>query len=151
MSVAMISESTTLNETVILDEPLQREAGSLVRKAGGMPMDGLLLRVGGKETEIPSPLAKLLIHVIKRAAEGGAMTIKAMPEEVTTTVAAEMLGISRPTLMKMIAAGELRGHKAGTHTRLASQEVLALARVRRDSRKKAFDRMRELADELGEE
>ena len=71
------------------------------------------------------------------------MTIRSMPDELTTTVAADLLGVSRPTLMKMIKEGELRSREVGTHRRIRSRDALELRDKRDASRKAAIARLRE--------
>ncbi len=78
------------------------------------------------------------------------MTLMSTPEELTTTAAADMLGVSRPTLMKLIEAGEIRSHKVGSHSRLRSADVLELRTKRAAARKIAFEKLRELEEEVGE-
>ena len=42
---------------------------------------------------------------------------------MTTTVAAQRIGVSRPTLMKAIRAGELPAHKVGSHFRIRTEDA----------------------------
>jgi excisionase family DNA binding protein len=70
-----------------------------------------------------------------------------VPEDVTTTTAAKLLGVSRPTLMKMIAGGDLPSHKVGTHARLKADQVLAFKRARLARQRKAFDELLDLEDD----
>lgn len=138
------------NGTLVVDDELRQEAGTLVHQAFDMQLDGLFVRINGKTVAIPSRLSELLVQIIERTAEGGATSIERLPEELTTTVAAELLGISRPTLMRLIDAGEIPSKKVGTHTRLLTTEVLRLKRSRAALRQLAFDRLRETEDELNE-
>lgn len=103
----------------------------------------------GEELEVPAALRGLVGQVIAAVARGESVTIGALPKELSTSVAAEQLGISRPTLMKLIAAGELPAHKAGTHTRVLTADVAAFRRARLDEQQRALDEMRALEDELG--
>jgi excisionase family DNA binding protein len=84
-----------------------------------------------------------------RSVAGGAtVSIGALPEELTTTVAAKQLGVSRPTLMRMIQGGEIESRLAGTHHRVRTADVLAVKRARLERQRKAFDELRELEDQL---
>lgn len=75
------------------------------------------------------------------------MTVGTIPKELTTA-AAGFLGVSRPTLMKMINRGEIPAHKVGTHSRLFSKDVLELRKAQREAARKAFDELREIEDLL---
>lgn len=112
---------------------------------------GPLLVRGGPEgsQEIPPALAAVITRVIETLARGGTLTVGSMPEEVTTTVAAQHLGVSRPTLIKLIDSGVIPARKVGTHRRLRSADVVAYKRQRLEEQKAAFAELLELEDELG--
>lgn len=104
------------------------------------------LSVGRSGTAQPLPrdVGVLLQQVLEAVASGATVTVTATPSEITTSTAASMLGISRPTLMKMIARGEVAAHKVGTHTRLRTEDVLAARRARRQREREAFAALLEL-------
>ncbi len=97
----------------------------------------------------PEELSSILSTVVRIIADGGTVTIGSTPPEVTTTTAASMLGVSRPTLMKLIRAGELSAYKVGTHTRLKSADVTEYADRRSAARRAALDELRDYEDALG--
>ena len=72
-----------------------------------------------------------------------------IPSELTTTTAAGMLGISRPTLMKLVHAGEIPAHKVGSHTRINADDVLAYREQIRNRQRAAFDELRAFEDAQG--
>jgi excisionase family DNA binding protein len=98
---------------------------------------------------LPPELTDLLHRVLHAIASGRTVTIGTLPDELTTSVAAEMLGVSRPTLMKLIREGKVASHKVGTHTRINTTDVLNFHRVRLERQRRAFDDLRALEDELG--
>ena len=97
---------------------------------------------------IPEALRDLLVRVIETVAEGGSVTLQTLPDELTTTVAADQLGVSRPTLMRMIRDGEIKAHKVGTHHRLRLADVQDFRRARLQRQRAAFEELRQLEDEL---
>lgn len=145
MTTALLS-----NRTFLVDDELRQAADSLVHRAFDRPLDGLSVTINGQLVPLPTRLSELLVHVIERTAEGGATVIESLPEELTTTVAANTLGISRPTLMRLVAMGELPSKKVGTHTRLMTADVFKLKKARTAARQIAFEKLRALADEIGE-
>ncbi|WP_052748356.1 helix-turn-helix domain-containing protein [Cellulomonas sp. FA1] len=98
------------------------------------------LSVGRGDTAQPLPrdVGVLLQQVLEAIASGATVTVTATPSEITTSTAAAMLGVSRPTLMKMIARGDVAAHKVGTHTRLRTEDVLAARSARRRRERAAF-------------
>ncbi|AHK35766.1 Uncharacterized protein Pd630_LPD13022 (plasmid) [Rhodococcus opacus PD630] len=101
------------------------------------------------ESAVPPELARILTAVVAVVAAGGTVTIGSVPSEVTTTTAAQMLDISRPTLMKLIGEGEIPAHKVGTHTRLKSSDVIAYQERLRATQRAAFDDLRAFEDAEG--
>ncbi|GAA5068200.1 helix-turn-helix domain-containing protein [Nocardia callitridis] len=114
------------------------------------PDDSITVGIEGTgSVTLPAELSSILSMILDLLGDGRTVTVGSMPNEVTTTVAAKMLGISRPTLMKLIDAGSLPAHKVGTHTRLLSKDVFAHKDSQRETQRAAFAQLRELEDELG--
>ncbi|SHJ75231.1 DNA binding domain-containing protein, excisionase family [Tessaracoccus bendigoensis DSM 12906] len=95
-------------------------------------------------SEVPEEIGRLLQHVLDVLARGGTVTVGSMPAVLTTTTAAGILGISRPTLMKLIDKGEIPSHKVGSHTRLKAVDVYSALRARRERERAAFAELMEL-------
>lgn len=101
-------------------------------------------RDGRRAVSVPPEIGKLLQHVLDVMARGGTVTIGTVPEVVTTSTAAGILGISRPTLMKMINEGSIPSHMVGTHHRLRADDVYATLWARRARERAAFEELMEL-------
>jgi excisionase family DNA binding protein len=69
--------------------------------------------------------------------------------EVSPEKAAEMLRVSRPTLLKKLDSGEISFHYVGTHRRIAVADMLAYRRKQKERAQAALEQMRDEADELG--
>ncbi|WP_182357969.1 helix-turn-helix domain-containing protein [Tomitella gaofuii] len=103
----------------------------------------------GLQSLVPAELARILSTVVQIVADGGTVTIGAMPEELTTTSAADLLGVSRPTLMKLIREGRIPAHKVGTHTRLGASDVLAFKDRKREQQRAALQDLRDFEESEG--
>lgn len=140
--------SSTLDERdVLVTKERQQQAADVTRT---LPDDGAEFTVCGTDHEpvrLPPELSRVMGQVLRSMARGDTVTVGTMPEELTTTAAAKQLGVSRPTLMRMIRDGEVPAYKVGTHTRLRTSEVLRLRRERRQRQRRAFDELRALEDE----
>ena len=135
--------------TVVLAHSLQRrQAHDVLGRLEGHAERLAVAEPAGTTESVPAELARIIALVLDAVAAGGTVTVGSLPEELTTTVAAEQLGISRPTLMRMIRDGEIAAHKVGAHHRLKTADVLALKRARLAKQRAAFDELRRLEDEL---
>ena len=54
---------------------------------------------------------------------GKVSIVQVVPHDLTATIAAQRIGISRPTLMKAIRSGELPAYKVGSHFRIRTQDA----------------------------
>ncbi|WP_159806123.1 helix-turn-helix domain-containing protein [Cellulomonas citrea] len=95
-------------------------------------------------TPLPPELGVILQQVLRAVAEGSSVTVTSIPKELTTSSAAAMLGMSRPTLMRLVAEGHLPAHKVGSHTRLLADDVVAYRKARRARERAAFAELLEL-------
>ena len=110
----------------------------------------VMRHVDGSEQVLPAHLQEVLIETLKALANSGEVFIGQMPEELTSTVAADTLGISRPTLMKWVQEEKIDSYKIGTHSRFKRDDVLALKKQRAQARKDAFAELRALDADHGE-
>jgi hypothetical protein len=56
----------------------------------------------GDRTELPGELYRVLRHVVEALQQGLAVTVAPLTQTLTTQQAAELLGVSRPTLIKLL-------------------------------------------------
>lgn len=101
--------------------------------------------------EIPAGLKTIINEVMQAIVRDLPVSITTMPKELTTTNAAAILGVSRPTLMKYVREDRIKAHKVGTHHRLLSRDVLELAdRLKEEQRQAVFALMDLDAEEAGD-
>ncbi len=143
MTIRNAEERTTL----ITQAQERRLAHDLLEQTGGH-VENLTVEGGSSAAAVPPELVDIISQVLQVMANGGTVLIGSLPEELTTTVAAEQLGLSRPTLMKMIRDGEIPSHKVGTHHRLKASDVLEFKRARLRRQRAALEELRALEDEL---
>jgi excisionase family DNA binding protein len=141
---------TLLSGNIVMINASSREtAEGLTTRIGDRMVNQLeLVLDDGSRLEVPRDIARIVSQVLTGMAHGS-LSIRVTPDELTTTVAADMLGVSRPTLMKRIAAGELPAHRVGSHTRLRTSDVLAFGRRLSEQRRAAFSDLREWDEQFG--
>lgn len=102
-------------------------------RRGSVPPLRYLLVGGheGEQIELPSSVYRVLVQVVEAMAAGKAVTVTPQEPQLTTQQAAELLGVSRPTVVRLIESGELRAERNGSRRRLLLGEVLAYRERRR--------------------
>ena len=68
---------------------------------------------------------------------------------LTTQQAAELLGVSRPFVIKLIDEGKLAAQKVGTHRRIRESEARALKVEIQCKRDEAMDEIVRMTEEMG--
>ncbi|MBA1838387.1 helix-turn-helix domain-containing protein [Corynebacterium sp. zg912] len=109
-----------------------------------MPEDAdiAVLDKNGNQVDLPKRVQTTVLAAIKALTESGDVAITRMPEQLTSTSAADVLGISRPTLMKWARAGKIESFKVGTHTRFHRNDVLSLKSQLAKEQDEALERLR---------
>lgn len=122
---------------------------SAARSVVGNGAVSLVLRwPNGGEQQLAENLQQLLMEAVRAMADGNSVSIAALPQELTTTIAADVLGVSRPTLMKWVSEEKVPSHKVGSHTRFWREDVLKLRRKRDEERRAALRELMELGAHL---
>lgn len=96
--------------------------------------------------KIPLNALKLLAKILKETSQGKPISIVPIATEITTQAAAELIGCSRPHLIKLLEKGEIKFTKIGKHRRIKYQDVLEYKKkVKAEQRKLLIEIMQ--ADE----
>lgn len=82
-------------------------------------------------------------------AEGLAITVAPQHAVLTTSQAADLLGVSRPTLVRLLEAGAIPFDKPGRHRRVRLGDVLAYQERSRRSRAAGLDEMVRVSEDAG--
>lgn len=109
----------------------------------------LHLLVGDAECEIEGPIAEGVLALLDAVATGETVEIANLPATLTTGQAADLLGVSRPTVVSLVDKGELPATRVGSHRRLRTSDVLAHRERARRARRAALDEVVAISDELG--
>ncbi|WP_337269722.1 helix-turn-helix domain-containing protein [Oryzifoliimicrobium ureilyticus] len=108
-----------------------------------------IVLVNGESVELPSVLADVMFRAAQLVAEGRHVTVLADEELLSTQDAAEILGVSRQYLVRLIDRGEISAEKVGTHRRLRANDIEAFKIAREAGRNAALDRLTALSEEFG--
>jgi len=98
----------------------------------------LALTNGTQNVDLPSELHALLADVVRTMRRGQGLTIAPLGQRLTTQEAADLLGVSRPTLVKLLDRGAIPYEQPARHRRLRLADVLAFRDQRRQEQRMAL-------------
>lgn len=100
-----------------------------------------LVNEHGDRIDLPKPIFKTLLRVLKQMEAGNAIVM--MPEEETFTsqAAANYLGISRQHLVNLLEQAEIPFHKVGTHRRVYFKDLIDYEHKRDGARRDSLDKL----------
>jgi len=99
--------------------------------------------------KIPIKALRLLSDILEAMSKGQPISIVPMAAEVTTQKAAEILGCSRPFLVKLLEEGKIPFTKIGRHRRVKMEDVLVYKEEQKKEQKKHLIEMMQKDEELG--
>ncbi|MBH0008069.1 helix-turn-helix domain-containing protein [Salinibacterium sp. SWN1162] len=142
--------STVARSSVTITDELRAEAVEVVAEVGDEKFSGVTITTEtGRSIQLPAGFAELLDSVVHRVQQGGRVVLESMPELLTTSNAADVLGVSRPTLVKLITDGKLPAVNRGTHRRVRWSDLSEFKQARETARSVAIEELLE-ADFGGE-
>jgi excisionase family DNA binding protein len=143
-----MSRTGVLGQATRIDPvPADHEALDGLRARGDLVDGELVLRAAdGTEISLPHSLLRLVVSAANSLAAGHA--IMAIPAEVTLTPAeaAELLGLSRPFVAKLLERGDISSQllPESRHRRIKLEDVLAF-QARRERRAEGRRRIADIA------
>jgi excisionase family DNA binding protein len=99
--------------------------------------------------DLPPALFAVLAEVARAMLAGRAVTVSPTSRRLTTQEAADLLGISRPTLVKLLEQGEIPYEQPGRHRRVRLDDLLRHQERRQAERRAALRELTRTAQEAG--
>jgi excisionase family DNA binding protein len=113
------------------------------------PGEKLVLIIDGKKFKLTDQLTKVFLRFVSEVAKGNSVSIEALDTLMTTQQAADYLGYSRPTLIKLLDDYEVPISKVGRHRRISFDAVTALQLQIQVNRQQAIRDLQKMEVELG--
>ena len=106
-----------------------------------------------EETEekirIPVSALKLLARILKEISQGNPISIVPIATEITTQAAAELLGCSRPHVVKLLEEGKIPFTKVGKHRRIKYEDLAAYKKEMKSIQRQRIQELMELDEDSG--
>jgi excisionase family DNA binding protein len=109
------------------------------------------LRVDGPGAEVvtvPRGAVELLARILAHMANGQGVSVVPAHAELTTQQAADLLNVSRPFLIGLLAAGEIDYRMVGKHRRIRADSLLSFMRSDDQRRRDVADELTALGQEM---
>lgn len=142
--------SQTLHEPIVPSTDDSRIAKRSSETLSRYVSHNLSVRVGttNDEIELPESAVRLLVDILANMAEGNAVTLIPFHAELTTKQAADILGVSRPFLIRLLEDGVIPFRKVGTHRRILFEDVQAYRKRVTEERESTLNQLVEEAQHL---
>lgn len=149
--------TTLLNENAVLpsseDVTVAKESS---RKLAPLAVDAKetvqvhINAVGGhsETVDLPTSVFQMLVRILTEMGKGNAVTLMPIHAQLTTQQAAELLGVSRPFIIKELKDGRIPFHLVGTHRRIAYRDLMEYKAKCQSDHDKAMDELVAQAQDL---
>ncbi|WP_308797686.1 helix-turn-helix domain-containing protein [Agromyces silvae] len=101
----------------------------------------------GDQVELPEEVYLVLRQAVEAMQRGLSVTISPISKTLTTQQAAELLGVSRPTVIKFLNEGQIPFERVGTHRRVTLSDLLEFRKARREEQYAALSALSSDVDE----
>lgn len=108
-----------------------------------------LVDAEGRPIDVPGQLVLMLRAVVEQLRAGNGVSVASLRAELTTVEAAEMLGVSRPHLVKLLDQGAMPHRMVGSHRRVRLVDVLAYRDRQDEQSRRVLAELTAQAEELG--
>jgi excisionase family DNA binding protein len=117
--------------------------------SAGLRQAARLVAPGGTSVDLPPALFAVLAEVARAMLAGRAVTVSPTSARLTTQEAADLLGVSRPTLVKLLDRGDIAHERPGRHRRVRLDDLLRYQDRQRPERRAALRELTRSAQDAG--
>lgn len=136
-------------QTALPPQDLHGSGEALARIAANESVVITLTYADGTQLEFPTELTEVLRNAAAMMATGLAVTVQSINTSLSTQQAAELLGVTRPTVVRLLETGQIPfTTPAGRHRRIQLSDILTYQqKLRQDRREAILDNAADATDE----
>lgn len=108
-----------------------------------------LVDAAGNEVPIPQEMHDVLLQVAQALMAGMGVNVAPLSATLTTQEAADYLGVSRPTVVRLLDSGEIPMSRPGRHRYVRLVDLISYAERTQHTRADALDEMARDAEAAG--
>lgn len=144
--MARVAASGGASRTYVPDEGQGAEIAEFIRVLDQAGLDQgqgrpALVAANGKRLVLPESMYALLRQVAEALSNGMGVNVAPLSAMLTTQEAADYLGISRPTLVRILERGEIPMDRPGRHRFVQLKDLAAYQERMRAERRAALEQM----------
>jgi hypothetical protein len=102
----------------------------------------------GEAVSLTESAMRVLRRTIGALAEGRVVNVRQMPRDLTTSLAAELLGTTHAYLMQLLDQGAIASHEEHGAPRIRFEDLMVYKRVRSAERRRILDEMAQESQDL---
>ena len=99
--------------------------------------------------DLPAPAVQLLLYILEEMACGNTVALTPLQAELTTQQAADLLHISRPSLIQLLDEKQIPYRRIHSHRRIRLEDVMVYRRRAEEDRRAVLDELAAYDQELG--
>jgi excisionase family DNA binding protein len=144
--------SMTVTEVLLPTSAASPEAAGDVGLPGATPATGPVARLTGPDgetVEVPAAVYRVLRTMLSALDAGQAATISVHGTQLSTQQAADLLGVSRPTLVRLLDSGQIPSSRPNKHRRIRLEDLETYRLRRHQTRAEGLAAMVEISADLG--
>ncbi|MEO1452051.1 MAG: helix-turn-helix domain-containing protein [Bacteroidota bacterium] len=102
-----------------------------------------------EQIKVPLSTLKLLARILEATSQGMPISIVPVATEMTTQAAADLLGCSRPHLVKLLEEGKIPFSRIGKHRRVKFEDIMSYKEKSKVQQRTFLEQMMRADEESG--